>query len=304
MRCCSWDRMLSSSDLSETKSFSDENEHVEFYSSDEFPPTHLEAKARGISRAVTKANGEWLFITDADAILPQHWIQHMLDGVTEDTGMIVATTETLAPTFVGKMEKIIGAYTIPIGWGFAGWGVPINALGPNMAIRKAVYEKHGGLENADFRVAEDHAMFNLVNKNGYETVHHMDEHTKIKLNPVQSFKQIISQQRRWFKGGFEGSFSEKILISFLLLLGFGFSVFTFSIMIFIPIYGIGFAMIKFVMDTLVYWQYSKKTNIKELVVLSPFSFIYTLLAFVWIPITFLFKRDIAWMGDGYTVKYE
>ena len=127
----------------------------------------------------------------------------MLDGVTKDTGLIVATTETLSPTFVGKLEKIIGAYTIPIGWDLT--GIPINALASNMAIRKSVYEKHGGLEKADFKVAEDQAMFNLVNKNGYDIVYHMDKHTKIKLNPVQNFKQIISQQRRWIKGGFEGN---------------------------------------------------------------------------------------------------
>jgi cellulose synthase/poly-beta-1,6-N-acetylglucosamine synthase-like glycosyltransferase len=284
--------------------FSDQHEHVLSFSAIDFAPTHLEAKARGISRAVSKANGEWLFITDADGIVPNHWIQHMLDGVTNNTGLIVATTETLSPTFVGKLEKIIGAYTIPIGWGLAGWGFPINALGPNMAIRKSVYEKYGGLEKADFKVAEDQAMFNLVNKNGYDIVYHMDKHTKIKLNPVQSLKHIISQQRRWIKGGFEGNSLEKLLISFLLLLGFSFSIFTFWIIFFLPIYGIGFAMIKLVMDTLIYWQYGKRTEISELIVLSPVSFIYTLVAFLWIPATFIFKRDIAWMGDGYKVKYE
>ena len=285
-------------------SFAVKYEHVVTFSADDFPPTHLEAKARGISRAVSKATGEWLFITDADGIIPPHWIQHMLDGVTNETGLIVAITETLGLTFVGKLEKIIGAYTIPVGWGFAGWGVPINALGPNMAIRKSVYDKYGGLEKADFKVAEDQAMFNIVNRNGFKTVYHMDEHTKIKLHPVQSFKQIISQQRRWLKGGFEGNSLEKILISFLILLGFSFSMFTFCILFFLPVYGISFILIKLVMDTLIYWQYAKKTNIKELVILSPFSFIYTLIAFLWIPATFLFKRDIAWLGDGYEVKYE
>ncbi len=286
------------------KSFAEKIEHVEFYSADEFPSTHLEAKARGIARAVSKATGEWLFITDADGIIPENWIQHMLDGATNDTGMIVGTTETLSPTLVGKMEKIASVYTIPIGWGFAGWGIPINALGPNMAIRKSVYEKHGGLEGANFRVAEDHAMFNLVNKNGYQTIHHMDEHTKIKLNPVQSFKQIISQQRRWVKGGFEGNLSEKIIIGLMLTFGFFFCSFTLFLMIFYPVYGFSFASIKFIMDFLVYWMYGEKTKISGLLLSSPFSFIYTLLSFIWIPASLIVKSDISWMGDGYRVKYE
>ena len=66
----------------------------------------------------------------------------MLDGVTKDTGLIVATTETLSPT-LWKTEKIIGAYTIPIGWGLAGWDY-INALGPNTAIRNRCMKSMGG----------------------------------------------------------------------------------------------------------------------------------------------------------------
>lgn len=121
------------------REFASKYKHVEFYSGENFPSTHLEAKARGISRAVSKAKGEWLFITDADAIIPPNWIQHMLSGVHDDTALIVGTTETLSPTLVGTMEKIAGAYTIPIAWGLAGWVIPINALGPNMAIRRSVY---------------------------------------------------------------------------------------------------------------------------------------------------------------------
>ncbi|MBO6794004.1 MAG: glycosyltransferase [Balneolaceae bacterium] len=279
-------------------------DHVEFYSGDEFPETHLEAKARGIARAASKAKGEWLFITDADAIVPRNWIQHMLYRTTENSGLIVGTTVTINKTFLATLEKIAGVFTIPVGWGLAGWGIPINGLGPNMAIRREFYERHGGLEAAEFKIAEDHALFGMMKKNGYGILHHMDENIQIKLKPVKKYSQIVSQQRRWIKGGFEGSLLEKILIASLLLFAMTFSLFFIFVIIAYPKYGLIFGAIKFVTDCAAYGMLSAKTRNKGLIWLIPLTFVYTIISFIWLPISFLFKRDIAWMGDGYKVEYK
>lgn len=147
-------------------------------------------------------------------------------------------------------------------------------------------------------------MFNMVNKNGYGIIHHMDEHTKILLNPVESFKHIISQQRRWIKGVFEGNLSTKILVVGLIAAASAFSLFTIYLMLSEPMIGVPLALSKLVVDTLMYGLYGRKTKIRGLVVLSPFSFLYTLLVFIVLPATFIFRPNIAWMGDGYTVTYD
>ncbi len=286
------------------QAFAKAHNHIEFYSGDEFPETHLEAKARGIARAATKANGEWLFITDADAIVPPDWIQHMLYRTNENSGLIVGTTITINKTFLATLEKIAGIFTIPVGWGLAGWGIPINGLGPNMAIRRDFYEHHGGLEAADFRIAEDHALFGMMKKNGYGIIHHMDENIQIKLKPVKKYSQIISQQRRWIKGGFEGKILEKVLIAGLLLFAMTFSLFLIYVLITNPAHGFIFCTIKFLSDFAIYSALSIKTRNKELIWLIPLTFVYTIISFIWLPISFLFKRDIAWMGDGYKVEYK
>ncbi|MEZ4288860.1 MAG: glycosyltransferase [Polyangiales bacterium] len=46
----------------------------------------LKGKARGVAFAATKATGEWIFITDADARVPCTWIRHMLGEVDESVG--------------------------------------------------------------------------------------------------------------------------------------------------------------------------------------------------------------------------
>ena len=286
------------------KAFSETYAHVEFYSGYQFPETHLEAKGRGIARAATKAKGEWLFITDADATVPPNWIQHMLYRTNQNSGLIVGTTETINKSFLATLEKIAGIYTIPVGWGLAGWGIPINGLGPNMAIKREFYERHGGLEAADFRIAEDHALFSMIKKNGYGILHHMDEFTQIKLKPVKKYSQIISQQRRWIKGGFEGSMLEKVLIAGLLFFAITFSVFFIYVLVAFPKYGLIFGAIKFITDCVAYGVLSAKTRSKGLLWLIPLTFVYTIISFIWLPLSFIFKRDIAWMGDGYKVEYK
>ncbi|MBO6535709.1 MAG: glycosyltransferase [Balneolaceae bacterium] len=286
------------------KAFADQYDHAAFYSGEEFPETHLEAKGRGIARAASKASGDWLFITDADAVVPPHWIEHMLYGTHDDSGLIVGTTETINKTFLATLEKIAGIYTIPVGWGLAGWGIPINGLGPNMAIRRKFYEQYGGLEAANFRIAEDHALFNMIKKNGHDIHHQMDENIQIKLKPVKTYAQIISQQRRWIKGGFEGSILERVLIASLLFFAMTFSLFFLYVVIAFPTYGLIFGSIKFVTDSIAYGVLSAKTRSKGLLWLIPLTFIYTIVSFIWLPLSFLFKRDIAWMGDGYEVTYK
>lgn len=286
------------------KEAADKNTYFEFYSGNDFEETHLNAKARGIARAASKATGEWLFITDADAVIPPTWVKHMLSGLEENAGMIVAPTFTRHHNFVTLLEKIAGMYTIPIGWGFAGWGIALNGLGPNMAIRRNVYEQAGGLENADFTIAEDMAMFRMAKNNGYDIKYHMDEQTLIELKPVKTFKQVISQQRRWLRGGFEGSKGESLILFFLFLFAFLFSVSYFIILILYPVQGLIFSSMKLATDLLGYFGLSNKINRKGLLHITPIAFFYSLIAFIWLPISLLFDKKTSWIGDGYMVKYE
>ncbi len=288
------------------KKAASENDHVKYYSSEELPETHLKAKARGIHNAASQATGDWFFITDADCRVPSTWIRHMLDGVEDKHGIITACMETLNPSFVSTMEKIVGFGKMVFAFGIAGYGLSFFALGPNMAIRKEAYLKSGGLEKANFLIAEDIALFKMANSLGYQVKYHFDQYTLIHLTPVNTYQQLISQQVRWIKGGFEGDKMQaidKILIGLILV---------FLPLVFLMIYAVItnpeylliFGSLKFFSDFIMMLAMKLKLKNKKFMRLLPVAFVYSIYIYAWLPTYAILKRKVSWVGDGYEVKYN
>lgn len=282
------------------------NANFEFYQSSDFPSNHLEAKARGIEHAASKANGEWLFITDADCELPSTWLLHMLDGVDKNTGIITGAMDTLNTHFIGTLERLATLGKLVFAYGIAGFGVSVFALGPNMAIRKSVYDEAGGLKKADFRIAEDIALFKLSHDLGYKTKYHFDHFTSVKSTPVSTFKQLNSQQIRWMKGGFEGKSSHAIeaiilFISLIFLsafLGIGYLFFVNSTLATLLI------LLKSTTEAILLTIYWKRLKAKRLFRLLPIVAIYSLFIAIWLPFATFIKKKTEWMGEGYVVRYN
>ncbi len=282
-------------------------DNFEFYQSVNHEETHLKAKARGIHIASTYATGEWMFITDADCRLPASWIKHMLHGTDEKTGIITGTMETLNPSFVGTLEKIVGFFKLLIAFGIAGFGAQYFALGPNMAIRRKVYEESGGLLKADFKIAEDLALFRLSDNLGYTTKYHYDHFTLVKLTPVDSLKQMISQQRRWISGGFEGSESssaEKTIIR----ISFIFCPLLAALYIYLcfayPIYGLELTALKMASEFIMFLGVKIRHKSPGILRLLPLVQFYTIVTYIWLPLSFVFSKSTKWLGDGYEIKYD
>ena len=279
-------------------------DHFEFYSYTEFEETHLKAKARGISRAASRARGDWLFITDADGQIPSTWIKHMLWNLKDDCGMIVGMTETINSDLLSSLEKTAGIFTLPFGFGLAGWGLKLIGLGPNMAVRRRVYEKAGGLEGAHFEVAEDMAIFKMAQDNKSNIIYRADQYTTIKLAPVPSYEHLLSQQRRWVRGGFQGGVFDWIV--FMILLSFAL---TFSL-VYLANWFIDLEMALLTTFMLLFAQgvllagVKFRTKARGILRLVPLSVVYTLISFIWLPLSFLFNRKIRWIGNNYEVKYE
>jgi cellulose synthase/poly-beta-1,6-N-acetylglucosamine synthase-like glycosyltransferase len=53
----------------------------------EMPESSLIAKGRAISWGMTEVVGEWVFLTDADSVVPTSWVKCLLSHASEDTGL-------------------------------------------------------------------------------------------------------------------------------------------------------------------------------------------------------------------------
>lgn len=281
-----------------------ENDHVLALHTEDMPDTHLEAKARGIAWGMKHATGDWVFITDADGEVHPQWLLHTLCSIDEHTGMTGGAIVVKPTGFQGKLERITWAFVQIFNLGMSGWGVPFACVGPNMAIRKDIYDEAGGLENAEFHIAEDLALLNMVVEAGAKVVTPVSPETTITLKQVPSFKHYLSQLRRWFRGGIDNGSDYK----FILYASFwwGFIIATF------PLYGWIFSWPVYLFLTviqeaaflLILIVQKYKLDLKKHTIYYPFMTIGRFFVLTYLPLSFLFSRKIRWMGDGYSIDYE
>jgi cellulose synthase/poly-beta-1,6-N-acetylglucosamine synthase-like glycosyltransferase len=263
----------------------------------------VEGKARGIATGFSKATGEWVAITDADATVHPGWLKHMLSGAPEDVGMLGGMLVIEPTGWVGWIERMSWAFLQTFNLGASGYGVTIICVGPNMMMRRSIYEQCGGLEKANFRVAEDLALQNMVKDSGYRLKIYMDEQTSVHLKPVPGLKYILSQQRRWLGGGYGDpvyfipllvGFSLGALYSFVLLYTWHLSL----------VLWLGAVVSRFIVDGLS--MYIQKRRLGESGYLR-LTFLIQLvlpLLILLVTVSFLFTRKIRWMGKGYSIEYK
>lgn len=278
--------------------------HIVALHTSALPPNGLEAKARGIAHGFSAATGEWVLITDADGTVSPNWARHLLGYVDANTGMAGGALLVRPQGLLGKVERMAWAFLQTFNTGLAGWGSPIVCVGPNMAIRRSVYEDAGGLQRAqNFRVAEDLALFRMVVARKMAVHVYMDHATTVTLAPVPSWGHLLSQHRRWLGGGVEQSKWYKIPLLLALWWGFGVVLFMLAGWLLDWRVWAAFLALKFTHDSLMLRLQQRRLETQHVRYL-PILELYQLVAIAIMPPIFLFSQRIEWKGDGYSVRYQ
>ncbi len=279
--------------------------HIKLLSTQGAPGNHLQAKARVIAFGTRHAKGEWLFIVDADTRMHPSWLSHMLFDISEDIGLIggLIMTEEEGYFSVSALEKVSLAYTQPITAGMSGWGLPAICSGPNMAIRRSIYETFGGLEKVNFNIAEDLALIHIVLDSGSKIKFHGSAETVGYLISVPALKHLFSQQRRWVRGGYEQGWQLWLGLTFVFMYHFVYSSILLLGWLAAPGATYMALLTKLVTDLVVLLVLKYKMKIPRLLRYWPLMVLYSTLAFIWIPISLLLSKKIHWQGEGYEVKY-
>lgn len=281
------------------------NPHVIALHTAALPSNELEAKARGIAHGFDAATGEWVLITDADGEVTPDWARHLLGYVDANTGMAGGALLVRAQGLLGTVERMAWGFLQTFNSGLAGWGAPIVCVGPNMAIRRSVYQEAGGLQRAqNFRVAEDLALFRMVVARKMAVHVYMDRATTVTLAPVPSWSHLLSQHRRWLGGGVEQSRWYKIPLLIALWWGFGVVLYMLAGWLLDWRVWTVFLALKFTHDFLMLRLQQRRLetphHTRYLAVLE----LYQLVIIAIMPPIFLFSQRIEWKGDGYSVRYS
>ena len=267
------------------------------------PDNGLEAKARGIAHGFARATGTWVLITDADARVAPGWVRHLLGDADEGVGMVGGAVVVEPRGVVGLVERVSWAFVQIFSAGAAGLGFPFIHLGPNMGVRRSVYLAAGGLERADFRVAEDLALTRMVARAGLQSRAYLDAETTATLVPVPSFAHLVSQQRRWLGGGVEQGWAYRI--GLVLVFGWGFGVAAFFAagwMLSPAWWGVAIAA-RTALDAAALLLQRTRMRLGAQLRYLPVMEVYVVLIFLLLPGSLLARRRVAWRGEGYVVRY-
>lgn len=156
----------------------------------------LKGKANVLAQLAHVANGDYLFVTDADMQLPTTWAKRMLSTIKNGYALVTGVT---------LVEK---DYFQSIDWLFAlgmvkvldNIGYPVTTMGNNMAISRAAYDELGGYESIPFSVTEDLSLFKAVNEKGLKSAQLYDQKVLGWTLPIPTFSQLLQQRKRWLTG--------------------------------------------------------------------------------------------------------
>ncbi|MDZ7331753.1 MAG: glycosyltransferase [candidate division KSB1 bacterium] len=210
------------------------------------PVSTLSGKASAISQAVEQSQGEIIFVTDADCIVPSDWIKQMSRYFAEDVGMVAGFT--LLRDTVGwwhLIQNLDLAYLLGVAAGAARLGIPLTCMGNNFAFRRSAYQQIGGYRGVGFSVTEDFALLrSMSRKTDWKIRFLVDRNSLVKTRPVMNWREFLNQRKRWAVGGRNVHWFGKLLIMInlmssailvaLIFLGenwgrfFGFSAFIFA----------------------------------------------------------------------------
>ncbi|MDQ8153810.1 MAG: glycosyltransferase [Gemmatimonadota bacterium] len=264
----------------------------------------LEAKARGIAHGFAHATGEWVLITDADGKVPRTWVRHLLGEAGPNVTVVSGSVVVEPRRWWGLAERLVNLFLHPINHGVAGWGVPVVAIGPNMGVRRAAYQRVGGLVASPPLVAEDLALYLLATREGGEARCYLDPETTVVLTPVPSPRHLVSQVRRFALGGVAQDW--RYALGLTVALSWGTAVMGLVFLGWMISFAPWAAVVgaKIGADALLLGSQARRGG-ETLRWYEPLLLQPTLLVLVSIvTVSLALRRRIHWRGEGYAVRFD
>lgn len=259
-------------------------------------PIGLRGKANVLAQLARLARGQHLFFTDADTQVPPGWLTEMSRHIVGNVGIVTGVTLPDGPRLFHALQTIDWLYNLTLTHLVSSFGVPVTAMGNNMAVSRGAYDAVGGYKSLPFSVVEDYTLFRAIVGWGFGFRNLLSETVLARTRPVDTLRQFLSQRKRWMRGATDlpawmvvSLYGQYLAGPLLLLLGW-----------FVPALAVGLYVLKLFVQTLVIsfglgrlrqtrlWPYALLFEVYQLI-LGPLSVLY-----------YLAPTPIDWKGRNYT----
>ncbi len=259
--------------------------------------SELRGKANALSQGIDTAEGEFIFLTDADCTVPTTWINGTLKYFREETGIVGGVTLISDDgTSISGIQALDWDFLLTLGAGAATIRKPLACLGNNLTFRKKAYDDVGGYRKIKFSVTEDYALFKTISSSGtWDYCYPMDPLTLVETLPVKSLKEVFNQRKRWATGGKDtGLFGIVTMAP-----GFLFHWLIMSSLIVSPFLFLMSFIFKIVLDTIflipTLKHYGKIAHLKFMLYFEIYYLVYVAI----LPFSVYLGKAITWKGRKY-----
>ncbi|ERM81738.1 hypothetical protein P872_19315 [Rhodonellum psychrophilum GCM71 = DSM 17998] len=181
------------------------------------PENQLNGKANALAQMGAMANGEVLLFTDADCLVPEGWVEKMIEGLGPEVGIVTGITTIKGKSNFEKFQAFDWWLSLGMVKVLDDLGVSITAMGNNMLITREAYDKVGGFAGIPFSLTEDFEMARSLKNIGYKGVHQISPENLIETKAQLDFSSLLEQRKRWMAGAFTLPVYWKVLLAIQVL---------------------------------------------------------------------------------------
>ncbi len=161
----------------------------------------LQGKANVLAHLFHRAEGEFVFITDADIAVSPSWIQGLVSTMqTHDISAASGSTFVESETLFGTFQALEWIEAFGLLHAADHYRIDVTAVGNNMVVSKKAYDAVGGYENIPFSVTEDLELYLALKKNKAQHKQVLNSEVIAWTTPIDSALALLKQRKRWLKG--------------------------------------------------------------------------------------------------------
>lgn len=258
----------------------------------------LRGKSAAIHAAVSATSEDIILLTDADCRPPEDWAMHMAAQFQRpDTGVVsgVTTVDPGSDSLLAHVQALDWTLLLTFAAGLSGLGVPLTAMGNNMAFRRKAYEDVGGYPALAESVTEDYALFQAIRGASWKAMLLLDRRLKNVTLPLSSMRQVFEQRKRWARGGLRTNFGVYLVYALVWLT----HVAVLMGCVMAPVAGLGALGVKAAADALLLKVGTAELQQRGLWPAFPAFELYIFGYLIALPITLLMQPRITWRGRRY-----
>jgi cellulose synthase/poly-beta-1,6-N-acetylglucosamine synthase-like glycosyltransferase len=161
----------------------------------------LTARQAALDAGFRAARGAYVFVTDADGLVPPGWIRGALQ-VFERTGAaaVAGAVEFVAPRgALGRFQTVDVVFYLGLCRFLNGLGLASGVLFGNFAFRRVVYERLGGFATLGFSLTEDLTFSRGMHALRLPVAYRHDE--PVRVRACEGLAALVQRSLRVSRGG-------------------------------------------------------------------------------------------------------